>query len=450
MTNRINILILTAAMLLSGCSLYRKYEPKETVPDDIMGDVVQQGDTLSMGAVGWRELFTDPLLQQLIERALENNTDVRRAQISVEQAQNDLRSARLGYVPTLSFEPEGALMRFNGISDGAYIVPLRASWQMNIFGQVTSRKRQARARREMQADYKQAVQAELAANVAASYYHLVMLDRELQILEETQVVWEKSLESMRVLYEAGLYQSPAVYQMEASLSTVRSGIVEVRSSRVIAESALCQLLSEPPHHIERAAYGDFVMPERIHVGLPVRLLQARPDVRQAARAIEVAYYDTQQARQSFFPDITLDATLGWSNGEGTVNPAQLLAKLAGSLVQPIFMQGRLKARYKNAKLEQERASLQFAQVLLNAGNEVYKHLHICKKTEEKSGYLASTVRSLHEAYVGTRELMNNGTNTYVEVLKAQEDLLSAQITEVENRYEGIQALINLYNALGGF
>lgn len=437
-------------LLLSGCSLYRPYNETQTVSDNIMGDIVQEGDTASLGALGWRELFPDPLLQQLIERALQNNTDVRKAQLTIEQAQNDLATARLGDLPTLSFEPGGTLSRFNGVTTRSYIVPLTASWQLNIFGQTTSKKRQAKAYRQMQEDYKHAVQANLAANVAATYYNLVMLDRELQILQETQVIWEKSLESMRVLYEAGLYQSPAVYQMEASLASVLSGIAEVQSMISTTETTLCLLLSEHPHHIERSSFGSFVMPSQLYVGVPLRLLDARPDVRQAARNIEVAYYDVQQARQAFYPNITLNASLGWSNGEGAVNPAQFLAQAAASLTQPLFMQGRLKARYKNAKIDQEKTRLQFVQTLLNAGNEVYRQLQICKKTEQKAVYLASIVHSLNEAYIGTRELMNNGTNTYVEVLKSQEDLLTAQITEVQNHFEGIQAVINLYTALGGF
>lgn len=450
MTNKIKIGLMSGVMLLSSCSLYQKYEAHETVPSDIMGDIVQPDDTLSLGALGWRQLFTDPLLQKLIEKALENNTDVQQAQLTVQQAQNDLATARLGGLPSLSFEPSGMLSRFNGIATRSYIVPLTASWQLNVFGQVTSKKRQARARRQQFDDYRQAVQSSLAANVAATYYNLIMLDREMKILQETQVVWEESLEAMRVLFEAGLYMSPAVYQMEASLASVQSGIVDVQETIHTTEATLCLLLSESPHHIERAPFGKFIMPSQLHVGLPLRLLQVRPDVRQAARGIEVAYYDVQQARQAFYPDITLTATLGWSNGEGAVNPAQFLAQAAASLVQPLFSQGKLRARYKNAQIDQEIARLQFTQTLLSAGNEVYQQLCICHKTEQKAAYLTSIVNSLHEAYLGTSELMKNGTNTYVEVLKAQEDLLTAQITEVQNHFEGIQALINLYLALGGF
>lgn len=450
MTNKIKIFFLGSLLLLSGCSLYKPYEEVPSVPADIMGKIVQPDDTTCLGTLSWRELFTDPLLQQLIERALQNNTDVQQAQLTIEQAQNDLASARLGYFPTLSFEPSGSLTRFNSQTIRSYVIPLTASWQTNIFGQVASQKRKAKAYQQMQEDYKQAVQTQLAANVAATYYHLVMLDRELQILQETQEVWEKSLESMRVLYEAGLYQSPAVHQMEASLASVLGGIVEVQSLLQVTEASLCLLLSEPPHHIDRSPYGSFVMPAQLNVGVPLRLLDARPDVRQAARGIEMAYYDTQQAHQALYPNLTLSATLGWSNGEGLVNPARFLSQAVASLTQPLFAQGRLRARYKNAQIEQEKARLHFVQTLLNAGNEVYCQLSICKKTEQKAAYLTSIVHSLNEAYIGTSELMNNGTNTYVEVLKSQEDLLTAQITEVQNHYEGIQAVINLYTALGGF
>lgn len=441
---------MAGVILLSSCSLYQKYEANNTVSADIMGDVVQSDDTISLGTLGWRQLFTDPLLQQLIEKALQNNTDVRQAQLTVEQAQNDLKSAQLGWLPTLSFEPSGSLTRFNGTSTRSYAIPLTASWQAGIFGQVTTKKRLAKAKRQQMDDYRQAVQTALAANVASTYYELVMLDRELQILQETQDVWEESLEAMRVLFEAGLYMSPAVYQMEASLASVKSGIVEVQETMHTTEAALCLLLSEPPHSIERSPHGTFVMPEQLHIGLPLRLLSARPDVRQAERNMEIAFYERQQALQAFYPDLTLSGSLGWSNGEGAVNPAQFLANAVASLTQRIFTQGKLRAQYKNAKIEQEKARLQFVQTLLGAGNEVYQQLRICHKTEQKAEYLTSIVNSLHEAYLGTSELMKNGTNTYVEVLKAQEDLLTAQITEAQNHYEGIQALINLYTALGGF
>lgn len=442
-------LAMAGVMLLSGCSLYQRYESKPMVPANIMGDAAQPSDTMSLGALGWQDFFTDPVLQQYIERALENNTDLQQARLTVLQAQNDLQSARLSGLPTLSLNPSGSLTRFNSTTSRTYDVPLTLTWQAGIFGQVTTKKRLAKAKRQQLDDYRQAVQTELCANVANTYYQLVMLDRELQILQETKIVWEESLDAMRVLFDAGLYMSPAVYQMEASLASVLSGIVEVQETIYNTEAALCLLLSEPPHPVARSPHGSFLMPEQLHVGLPLRLLSARPDVRQAERDMEIAFYERQQAQQAFYPDITLTGTLGWGNGDGMVNPGKLLAGAVASMVQPLFMQGKLRARHKNAKIDQEKAQLRFTQTLLAAGNEVYQQLRICHKTEQKATYLTSIINSLHEAYLGTSELMKNGTNTYVEVLKAQEDLLRAQITEVQNHYEGVQALINLYTALGG-
>ena len=442
--------LLALVLLLSSCSLYRKYGDTPEVPSNVMGDVSNQGDTASLGAVSWRQLFTDPQLQDLIEKAWTNNTDVKAAQLSIEQAQNDLTVARLGYLPTLSFEPSGTLNRFACVGVHSYVIPVKASWQLNIFGQVTSRKRQAKARVQLAADYRQAVMVSLAANIASAYYNLVLYDHELEILRQTLGVWEQSLESMRTLYEEGLYQSPAVYRMEASLAAVKSGIVEVEENVLTTEAALCRLLSDGPHHIARASFGSFRMPEQIKVGIPMQLLKARPDVRQAVRNMEIAYYDTQMARQDFYPDLNINGVLGWSNGQGTVNPAQFLAEATASLAQPLFNQGKIRARYKNAQAEQEKVRLQYVQTLLNAGNEVYRYLHDCQKAEKKAVYIADCVRALNESYLGTRELMNYGTNTYLEVLTAQEDLLSTQITEVQNLNDGIQALINLYTALGGF
>ena len=364
-------------MLLAGCSLYKPYEAKLEVPNDIMGPISQPGDTVSMGTMGWREMFTDSLLQQLIVRGLANNTDVQAAQKTIEQAQNDLRAVAMGNLPILSFEPVGGLHHFDKVSSYPYQFPVVATWQLNIFGQQTSKKRQQQARREMYRDYRQAVEASLVANIASTYYSLVLLDRKLQIMCETEVVWEKSLESMRTLYEAGLYYSPAVYQMEASLLGVRSGIVELRENILDTEAALCLLLSEAPHHIERSPYGTFHMPERISVGVPLQLLALRPDVRQAERNMEIAFYERQQARQAFYPDLTLSGTLGWSNAEGTVNPAQFLANAVAALSQRIFSQGKLRAQHRNAAIEQEKVRLQFVQTLLNAGNEVYQQLRIC-------------------------------------------------------------------------
>ena len=445
MKNRhVYIMILAAMVLLASCNLYRKYQSDATVRNDVMGDVVNPQDTVSMGDMDWRSVFTDPQLQRLIETALANNTDLRSAQLSIEQAQNSVKSAKWGYAPMLSFTPN-ATYAYQGGSSFSAQIPLSASWQIGIFGQTTTGVRKAKAQAAYAEDYKQAVQVSLAAHVANLYYTLVMLDRELEIEEQTEQLWEESLESARALFDAGIYESPAVYQMEASVSSVKTEIIDLRNTILTTEATLCNLLAEPPHHIERASFGAFQMPEQLHLGLPVRLLDARPDVRMAERNMELAYYSTQQARQSFYPTLTIEGLFG-----AAFSPAQMIGQAVASLTQPILEAGKLSAQLKNAKLDQEKARLEFEQALLDAGKEVYTYLHNCQTAGQKAVLIENRVNSLQQAYDATSALMQHGSTTYLEVLTAQESLLSAQLLQVQNQYEGIQALINLYSALGGF
>ena len=439
-------ILLVGMLLFSSCSLYQKYESSATVQNNVMGDIVNSNDTVSIGDLDWQTIFKDPQLQQLINTALDNNTDMRTAQLSIEQAQNEVKAARWGYAPTLAFAPQ-ATYTYQGRAHSFNLsLPVTASWQLGIFGQTKTQIRKAKTQVAYNEDYKQAVQVNLAANVASLYYSLTMLDRQLEIAEQTEGLWEESLNSTRALYDAGIYTSPAVYQMEASLEEVRTEIVDLRNSILTTEASLCKLIAEPPHHIERAAFNAFQMPEEIHVGLPIRLLEARPDVRLAERNMEFAYYGTQQAKQAFFPSLTIDGLFGL----GSISPAAVLGQAVASLTQPIFAGGKLNAQLKNAKADQEKAQIEFVQILLDAGNEAYRYLHTCQTAEEMAGHIDARVQALQEAYSATTELMNNGSTTYLEVLTAQESLLSAQLSQVQNQYEIIQSLINLYTSLGGF
>jgi NodT family efflux transporter outer membrane factor (OMF) lipoprotein len=442
------IVLFAGLLLLPGCNLYKKYESSVTVQENIMGEVVNPQDTTSIGDMGWRDVFKDPLLQRLIETAWANNTNVRTAQLTIEQAQNEVMSAKWGYAPTLALGPS-ASYNYQGGAGGSYAVqvPVRANWQLGIFGQNRSKVRSAKARLAYDEDYRQAVQVELAANVATLYYNLVMLDRQLEISEATEKLYQESYNTTQALFQAGLYNSPAVHEMQASLEALRADIVSLRYGIATTEASLCLLLAEPPHHIERSAFGAFEMPEQLHVGLPIRLLAARPDVRMAERNMEIAYYGTQQARQSFYPSLSLDGLFGVA---GTFSAVNIIGQAVGSLTQPILQGGQLRAQLRNAKAEQEKARLQFVQTLYDAGSEVYKYKQAIETAEEKSSHIDIRVNALQEAFAATSELMNNGSTTYLEVLTAQESLLSAQLTQVANQYEMVRALISLYTALGGF
>ena len=441
------ILVFASLLLLPGCNLYKKYESNVTAQDNLMGEVINAQDTVSIGDMSWRDIFKDPLLQQLIETALVNNTDMRTAQLSIEQAQNEVMSAKWGYAPTLSLTPDVTYNYQGGASSYSVQVPVKASWQLGIFGQTRSNIRSAKAKLAYDEAYRQSVQVDLAANVANLYYNLVMLDRQLEISEATEKLYEESYNTTQALFQSGIYNSPAVYEMQASLEALRADIVDLRYNIATTEASLCKLLAEPPHHVARASFDQFEMPEQLHLGLPIRLLDARPDVRMAERNMEIAYYSTQQARQSFYPTLSIDGLFGLA---GSFNAMGLIAQAVGSLTQPIFQGGQLTAQLRNAKANQEKARLQFVQTLYDAGSEVYQYKKAIETAEGKAGHIDIRVNALHEAFTATSELMNNGSTTYLEVLTAQESLLSAQLTQVQNQYEMIQALINLYTALGGF
>ena len=441
-------MLFAVLLLLPGCNLYKKYDSKaNTVTGNLMGDVMNPQDTLSIGDLSWRDVFKDPNLQSLIETALVNNTDMRTTQLTIEQAQNEVKAAKWGYAPTLSFAPNASYNYMGGAGSYNVQIPVRASWQLGIFGQNRSKIRSAKAKLAYNEDYRQAVQVDLAANIANLYYNLVMLDRQLAISEATEKLYEESYNTTQALFQAGTYKSPAVYEMQASLEALRADIVTLRYNIVITEAALCQLLAEPPHHIERSTFDKFEMPEQIHLGLPIRLLGARPDVRMAERNMEIAYYTTQQARQSFYPSLSIDGLFGYA---GTFNALGLIGQAVGSLTQPILQGGQLTAQLRNAKAEQEKARLEFVQTLYDAGSEVYQYKKAIETVEEKTSHIDIRVNALQEAFSATSELMNHGSTTYLEVLTAQESLLSAQLSQVENQNDMIQALINLYTALGGF
>lgn len=441
------VLICVGLLLLSGCNLYKKYQSNVTAQDNLMGDIVNAQDTVSIGDLSWRDIFKDPSLQRLIETALVNNTNMRITQLSIEQAQNEVMAAKWGYAPTLSFVPNVSYNYLGGASSYSVQLPVKASWQLGIFGQTRSNIRSAKARLAYDEDLRQSVQVDLAANVANLYYNLVMLDRQLEISEATEKLYEESYNTTQALFQAGIYNSPAVYEMQASLEALRADIVDLRYNIAVTEASLCKLLAEPPHHIERSTFDKFEMPEQIHLGLPIRLLDARPDVRMAERNMEIAYYSTQQARQSFYPSLSIDGLFGMA---GSFNALGLITQAVGTLAQPVFQGGQLTAQLRNAKANQEKARLQFVQTLYDAGNEVYQYKKAIETAEGKAGHIDIRVNALQEAFTATSELMNHGSTTYLEVLTAQESLLSAQLTQVQNQYEMIQALINLYTALGGF
>ena len=454
------IAIILAGVVLSSCGVYKKYQSQKDVPDDVFGS----GDSIaqvalndsSIASISWREFFTDPLLQTLIDSALVHNTDLQSARIAVDQAQASLKAAKLAYLPSLSLNPSASIyttMNTGGSLSGAsytYDIPLQLDWNIGISGSVTVNKRKAQAVMEQAKASREAMQANIISTVAQEYFTLLLLDRELQILIETDSLWNESLETERALWENGKAYSTAVNQMESSCMSVKVQIIETQRSIRNIENTLCKLLAITPRPIARGTWGAYELPLRFGTGVPASLLENRPDIRVADQQLAEAFYNTALARSQFFPSFSLQGILGWTNSGGIIaDPGALLLKALASLTQPIFAQGKLRAQLKIAKLNQEDKLNNYVQTVLNAGNQVNEWLADCQAAQDKDALYKRQVAVLKEAYAGTHELMESGKASYIEVLTAQESLLSAQLSEAENMYDGAKALIGLYIALGG-
>ena len=449
-----NIYLIAATLTLSSCGIYTNYHQAEEVPTALYGEEVPTESTENLAELSWRELFTDSTLQGLIEKGLQNNTDLQSARLRVEQAEATLLSAKLAYLPSFALAPQGTISSFDKQkATQTYQLPVVSSWQLDLFGGIRNAKKQAKALYEQSEDYRQAVQTGVITGIANLYYTLRMLDEQLTISEKTEHSWKETVDAMRAMKDAGIANEAAVAQLEAAHLGVKSSVLDLKEQINQVENSLALVLAETPQSMARASWKEasFVYPEQLSVGLPVQVLANRPDVRAAERQLEAAFYGTNAARSAFWPNITLSGSAGWTNSAGSmiINPGKFLAAAVGSLTQPLFAQGQLAARYKIAKAGQEQASLAFQQALLNAGAEVNEALVACQTTREKSALIESQVVALQKAYESTSLLMKHGNTTYLEVLTAQQSLLGAQLQQSANRFQQIQSVINLYQALGG-
>lgn len=454
---------LLVALFMNSCHIYKSYSrPDEVDATGLYRDPVVPNDTLvsdttTMADLPWEEVFTDPLLQKLIRKGLSQNANLRTAALRVKQANAQLLTAKMAYAPTLTLSPQGTV---SGVLTGdyksasaqwGYQIPLSASWEIDIFGRLLNAKRGAKAALMQSEAYEQAVRTQVVATIATSYYTLLMLDRQLALSEETAEKWELNVQTMRAMKEAGRVKESAVVQSEANSYMIAATLPELRSSIRETENALSILLAEPPHAIERGRLEDQVLPEKLSAGVPVQLLANRPDVKSAEMNLAVAYYNRGAAAAAFYPQIVISGQLGWTNtlGGQIMNPAQWIASAVGALTQPLLARGANIARLKVAKAQQEEALISFQQSLLNAGSEVSNALRQYQAAEEKIEKRKLQINSLEKSVEYTQELLTFGTATYLEVLTAQQSLLSAQLSEVSDTFQRMKAVVTLYQALGG-
>ena len=452
------IYMLCATALLSSCHIYKSYDrPEDILTAGLYRDTVATGDTLAsdtanFGNLPWREVFTDPQLQTLIEQGLANNTDLQTAVLKVEEAKNALMTSRLAYAPSLALSPQGTISSFDkSAATKTYSLPVTASWEIDLFGKLLNAKRGAQATLLQTKAYRQAVQTQIIAGIANTYYTLLMLDRQMDISEQTADIMKRNVETMRAMKDAAMTNAAAVSQSETAYAQVLASLPAIRQSIRETENALCMLLRQAPQTIKRSTLEEQQLPSEFSVGIPLQLLSNRPDVKAAEMALANTYYNTNSARAAFYPQITISGSAGWTNSAGSmiVNPGKLLASALGSLTQPLFYRGSNIARLKIAKAQQEEAKLAFQQSLLNAGSEVSNALSLYQTTAEKTSARKFQVESAEKGAEYTKELFKLGTSTYLEVLSAEQSLLSARLSQVSDSFDSMQAVVSLYRALGG-
>ena len=437
------ILLMTIVMM-NSCALYKKYErPDIDFVDSLYNRIPTADDFESIASLTWKELFPDTLLQELIELGLENNTDLEIARLKVEQAEATLKTSKLAFYPDVSFSAQAGVNQ----SGFNYSIAPTASWEIDAFGRLRNTRKGSEAALEATKSYQQAVQTQLVATIADSYFTLLMLDEQLEISKRTLKTWEENIRTLEALKRAGKTNEAAVLQAKANKVNVEASILTLEKQIIEQENSLSALLGLVPQGFERNELSEQIFPDTLLMGLPLSSLVNRPDVRQAEYKLVEAFYATNVARSYFYPTITLSGSAGWSGVSG--NPGDWIYNAVSSLMQPIFNQGKNKARLKISESQRQEALLNFKQTLLDAGTEANNALVAWQTARKRLDSDKLQIVYLKGAVLNTKLLMKNGQADYLEVLTAQKNLLQAELTETNDKYLEIQSVITLYHALGG-
>lgn len=452
------IAMISAAVLMSSCGLYNKYERPDVNTEGLVRDVVSATDTLavsdtaSFGNLPWRSVFTDPQLQALIEKGLANNVNLQNAALNVKMVEAQLMAAKLAFVPSFTFTPQGTISSWDGNkATKTYSLPVNASWSLDLFGNLLSQKRSAQTALLATKDYQLVVKTGVISNIANMYYTLMMLDKQLEIVDNMAGLTKDTWEMMKLQKELGRVRETGVQSAEANYYSVQAQAADLRRQIRETENSMSLLLGQPAQTIARGKLESQSLPSEFSTGISIQMLNNRPDVHYAEMELAQCFYNVQTARSRFYPNITISGSGAFTNnaGGGIVNPGKWLLSAIGSLVQPIFQNGQIVAGLKVAKAQQEQAYNTWQNAVLSAGSEVSNALVLYNSSDEKSKLEQKQIESLTKNVEYTKDLFKMGSSTYLEVITAQQSLLNAELSKVADDFHKMQAVVNLYYALGG-
>ncbi|MBR1427744.1 MAG: efflux transporter outer membrane subunit [Prevotella sp.] len=450
------LMIAVSALLMTGCGLYTKYERPDVNTTGLVRDVVSLHDTLavtdttSFGNLPWRSVFTDPQLQTLIEKGLENNADLLNAALNVKMAEEGLKVAKLAFIPSLAFTPQGTIASFDGArATKSYSLPLSASWNVDLFGNLLNSKRSTQMQLLATKDYQTVVKTNIISGIANLYYTLLMLDRQEEILNDMIGLTKDTWEMMKLQMQLGRARSTSVQSSESAYYSVQAQAVDMKRQIREMENSLSLLIGQPAQTIKRGKLANQSLPSNFSTGIGIQLLNNRADVHAAEMSLAQCFYDVNTARSRFYPSITITGTGAFTNQNGLVNPGKMLWSAVGSLVQPIFQHGQIVAGLKVAQMQYEQAYNTWQNSILKAGNEVSNALVLYNSSDEKAKLEAKQIEILTKNVEDTKQLYKSSTSSYLEVIQAQSSLLNAEISKVQDDFYKMQAVVNLYMALGG-
>lgn len=447
-----------AALTMTSCGLYNKYERPEVNTQGLVRDPLSLTDTLavtdttSFGNLPWRSVFTDPQLQTLIQQGLDKNVDLLNAALNVKMIEAQLACAKLAFLPSVAFTPQGTLSSFDGSkTTKSYQLPISASWNVDLFGNILSLKRGAQMQLLQAKDYQLAVKTNIITGVANLYYTLLMLDRQLEILTDMEGLTKETWDMMALQMKYGRARSTSVQSAEASYYSVQSQITDMKRQIREVENSLSLLLCQPGQTISRGKLSDQSLPSEFSTGIALQMLNNRPDVHAAEMSLAACYHNVQTARSRFYPSINITGSGIFTNSMGTqtFNPGKWLLSAIGSLTQPIFANGQLVAGLKVAKAQQEQAFNNWQNAIYKAGNEVSNALVSYNSYDERSRLEQKQTELYRQNVEDTRQLYKSSGTSYLEVISAQANLLNAEITKVSDDFYKMQAVVSLYSALGG-
>lgn len=445
------------ALLMGSCGLYSKYERPEVETTGLVRDWVSATDTLavndttSFGNLPWRQVFTDPLLQALIQQGLDHNVNMLNAALNVKMVEEQLKVAKLAFVPQFTFTPQAAISSWDfGKATQTYSLPINASWTVDLFGNLLNQKRSAQMALLATKDYQVMVKTQVVCGIANLYYTLLMLDRQLEIINDMAALTKDTWDMMKLQMELGRYRSTSVQSSEAAYYKVLAQAEDMKRQIREAENALSILIGQPAQQITRGNLQDQSLPEEFSTGVGLQLLANRADIHYAEMNLAQCFYDINTARSRFYPSISISGNGAYTNNHGIiVNPGKILASAVASLVQPIFMNGQLTAGLRVAEAKYQQAYNNWQNSILQAGSEVSNALVAYNSNKTKGELDAHQVEVLKLNVEHTKMLVSQSSSTYLEVIQAQNSLLNAQISLVTDDFNKMQAVVSLYQALGG-